>query len=238
MAGSRTNTQGVLAQTLRRLEQGLLDGQWHADARLPSERALAELFGVSRSTIREAIQRLVSRGLLETKRGSGIYVARKKPARVAAPWLQLIAENPPMRAETLEFRHVFECAAVRLAAQRSTPEDRETLEAILARMHEAVSLGDVEAEASADAEFHAAIATASHNRMLDQYYVTVFATLRDHIARNAFDASINNVNAAAQARQRLQQHQAIYHAIRDGDPDAAQQAMYFHIDYVGKQFDA
>jgi GntR family transcriptional repressor for pyruvate dehydrogenase complex len=235
---SRSTPPGVLGQTVRTLEARILEGRWALNARLPSERALAGSFGVSRSTMREAIQRLVSKGLLEPRRGSGVYVVQRRPVGLAAPWLQLIDEHPPLRAETLEFRLVFECAAARFAAQRSTTNEMESFAAILERMTDAVARSDVDAEAQADAAFHTALTAASHNRMLDQFYGSVIAALRDHIARNTYDATTNNANAAAQARARLRQHEAIYHAIHGRDPDAAQHAMYQHIDYVGKQFDA
>jgi GntR family transcriptional repressor for pyruvate dehydrogenase complex len=60
--------------------------------------------------------------------------------------------------------------------------------------------------------------------------------LHEHIASNTYDATENNVNAPMQSGDRLFQHESIYHAIRDGNPDAAQHAMFVHIDYVGKQF--
>ncbi len=229
-------SSGVLERTVRQLEEKVLEDRWGTSARLPAQRALAELLCVSRSTVREAIQRLVSKGLLETKRGSGVYVVQKQPVRLSAPWLQLVAENPPLRAETLEFRMVFECAAARFAAQRSTPEELDRLKTILLKMRNAVTAQDVDAEAVVDGEFHLALTAASHNRMLDQFYASVITMLREHIAANTFDATVNNANAALQSTMRLGQHESIYFAVRDGNPDAAQQAMFAHIDFVGKQF--
>lgn len=233
---SHSKSTGALAQTVRRIETGIQEGRWQADGHLPSERALAESFGVSRATVREAIARLASKGLLETRRGSGVYLLRTKPVGLAAPWLQLIADTPPLRSETLEFRLVFECAAARFAAQRSSHQELERLETILERMRDAVGRADVDAEAATDGEFHTALTAASHNRLLDQFYASVIAMLREHIVSNTYDATANNANAALQARNRLCQHESIYYAIRDRNPDAAQQAMYVHIDYVGKQF--
>ncbi|MGI4861270.1 MAG: FadR/GntR family transcriptional regulator [Janthinobacterium lividum] len=229
--------QSVLERTVRRLEEKVLEGSWGDNTRLPSERSLAEILQVARSTVREAIQRLVSKGLLETRPGSGLYVVQRQPARLSAPWLQLIVENPPLRAETLEFRLVFECAAARFAAQRSTPAERDTIGAIVTRMHAAVDARDVDAEASLDAEFHMALTGASHNRMLDQFYASVITLLREHISRNTYDAAANNENAGWQSMMRLKQHESIYDAIRAGNGDAAQQAMFAHIDFVGRQFE-
>lgn len=235
--GFHSLSSGVLERTVRQLEEKVLEGSWGTSARLPAERSLAELMGVSRSTVREAIQRLVSRGLLETKRGSGVFVVQKQTARLSAPWLQLVADNPPLRAETLEFRLVFECAAARFAAQRSTPQELERLQSVLLKMREAVTCHDVDAEAAIDGEFHTALTAASHNRMFDQFYASVITMLREHIAANTFDATLNNSNAVAQSAMRLSQHEAIYFAVRDRDPDAAQQAMFAHIAFVGQQFD-
>lgn len=235
--GFHSLSSGVLDRTVRQLEKKVLEGSWGALARLPAERALAEALGVSRSTVREAIQRLVSRGMLETKRGSGVYVVQKQPARLSAPWLQLVVDNPPLRAETLEFRLVFECAAARFAAQRSTPQELDRLQSLLLKMRDAVAAQDVDAEALVDGEFHTVLTAASHNRMLDQFYASVITMLREHIAANTFDATVNNANALIQSTMRLSQHESIYLAVRERNPDAAQQAMFAHIAFVGKQFE-
>jgi GntR family transcriptional regulator, transcriptional repressor for pyruvate dehydrogenase complex len=227
----------VLERTIGHLEQKVLEGDWGTSMRLPSERALAESIGVSRSTVREAIQRLVSKGVLETRAGSGIYVVQRQRPALSAPWVQLLDDHAPMRTETLEFRLVFECAAARFAAQRSTQVELDHLATILSRMREAVEAKDVDVEAQTDAEFHAALAAAAHNRMLEKFYASVIAMLREHITANTFDATLNNANAAAQAAMRLAQHESIYFAVRERNPDAAQQAMLAHIDFVGRQFE-
>ncbi|MGK8892441.1 FadR/GntR family transcriptional regulator [Burkholderia gladioli] len=122
---------GALNRTVRQIETGISEGRWLAGERLPAERALAESLGVSRATVREAIGRLVSKGLLESRHGSGVYLLGNKPVGTAAPWMQLIAETPPLRSETLEFRMVFECAAARFAAQRASAQQVERFEGIL-----------------------------------------------------------------------------------------------------------
>lgn len=234
---SRTRSTSTVARAIRSIETGIQEGRWSADQRLPSERALAESLGVSRATVREAIARLASKGVVEPRHGSGVYLLPAgKPTALSAPWLQLIQDMPPSRSETLEFRLVIECAAVRFAAQRSSRRELERFEAVLERMRDAVAQADVDAEAEMDAEFHAVLVAASHNRLLDQFYANMIGMLREHIASNTYDATENNVNAPMQSRDRLLQHESIYHAIRDGNPDAAQHAMFVHIDYVGKQF--
>jgi len=229
-------SSGILDKVVRQIEENVLDGTWALSARLPAERVLAEHFGVSRPTVREAIRHLISKGMLEAKRGSGVYVVQKQLPALTSPWLQLVAEHPPLREETLEFRMVFECAAARFAAQRSTPEELRRLESLLARMHEAVIGHDVDTEARMDGEFHTALTAAAHNRMLGQFYASVITMLRDHIAANTFDATANNANAAVQSAMRMRQHELIFLAVRERNPEAAQQAMFAHIDFVGRQF--
>jgi GntR family transcriptional repressor for pyruvate dehydrogenase complex len=230
-------TREALARVVRELEERILEANWRKETRLPSERELATAFATSRATVREAIQRLVARGLLETRRGSGLFVSAQQPSRLSAPWLQLIAENPPVREDTLEFRLVFECAAARFAAQRATADELTDMESILERMHRAVHAQDVEAEALADTEFHAMLATASHNLMLGHFYGSVITMLREHITNNTYEASHIQVDANHLALTRLAQHEAIYRAIRTRRPDAAFRAMHTHIDFVGKQFE-
>ncbi|WP_284507396.1 FadR/GntR family transcriptional regulator [Caballeronia sp. ATUFL_M2_KS44] len=232
-----SRSSSAVERTVRQIEEEVLEGKWGASARLPAERVLAESLGVSRSTVREAIQRLVSRGMLETKPGSGVYVVHRQPARLSAPWLELVSENPPMREDMLEFRLVFECAAARFAAQRATSNELGKLESILVKMRNAVEAHDVDAEAVGDGEFHTALTAASHNRVFDQFYATTIRALREHIAANTFDATVNNANAVSQSAMRLNQHESIFYAVRNRDAEAAQTAMFAHIAFVGKQFE-
>jgi len=67
--------RNALARVVKELESRILQANWRGDSRLPSERKLAAEFGTSRATVREAIQRLAARGLLETRRGSGLFVS-------------------------------------------------------------------------------------------------------------------------------------------------------------------
>lgn len=223
---------------VKQMEAHVLDATWPPLARIPSERVLAASWDVSRSTVREATQRLSARGLLVSRHGSGVFVTDRLQARLASPWSQLLADSPVRREDTLEFRLVFECATARLAAERASPDEQALLGAIVARMREAVERGDVEAEAAADAEFHAALAAASHNAMFRHFHASVIPALRAHITLNTFDATRGEPRSRRRTLARLAQHEKIYEAIRKGQPLAAQRAMHAHITFVGRQFDA
>jgi GntR family transcriptional repressor for pyruvate dehydrogenase complex len=87
----------TLVRVTKQLEAHLLELASHRGSRLPSERTMAARFGASRSTVREAIQRLIARGLLTAKPGSGVFVTGSHPIEPASSWLQLIDEHPRLR---------------------------------------------------------------------------------------------------------------------------------------------
>lgn len=234
---SSEHPRGAGQRTLAQLEQQVLGGKWAAGGRLPSERALAAALGASRSTVREAVQNLVARGLLETRQGSGIFVREPTLPGQAAARRQALIDHPLMRANMLEFRQVFECGTARLAAERADAGQRAALGEVIERMREAVACHDVDAEARADAQFHELLAEASHNLMLRHFYASVISSLRQHITRNTYDASRREDEAARQRRlARLRQHERIYASIAARRPDEAFAAMHEHILFVGSQF--
>lgn len=230
-AGSR-----AVERIVKEIESRVLDTTWPAQTKIPSERLLAVSWAVSRSTLREAIQRLVARGLLVSRHGSGVFVTDRLRSRLTTPWSQLLAERPVRREETLEFRLIFECAMARFAAERASPDELGQMGEIVDRMRDAVEHQDVEAEAVADAEFHAALAAASHNAMFRHFNASVIPALREHITLNTFDAMLEERSSRRRTLARLAQHEKIYEAVRRRQPDAAYRAMQAHIKFVGRQF--
>lgn len=220
---------GRVESVMRAIETALLDGTWPAHARLPAERVLAETYGVSRNTVREAIQRLAARGLLRSRQGAGVYVTEQLRTGPQSPWGQLIADHPAVRDDVLEFRRVLEGATAYFAALRGTAEDRERIRTHLAALEQARQRDDQPAEAAADAKLHEAIALASHNTMFLHLHASVIGMLREHITANGSSLRADGPDVG---RQLLQQHRAICDAICDGRPDEAQAAMQAHIDYV------
>ena len=226
----------ALARVTQQLEAHLLELASHRSSRLPSEREMAKQFGASRSTVREAIQRLIARGLLTARPGSGVFVTSSHPVEPATRWLQLLDEHPRLRGETLEFRSIFECCVARFAAQRANREEKARLRRVMDDMTRAVQDQDIEAEAQTDAQFHLTLAAISHNFMLTQFYAVVINQLREHITHNTYDANQDTEHAHERSLARLAQHAAIHDAIRDGQPECAAQAMARHLAYVSEQF--
>jgi len=222
-AGSRVEA------TMRRMETALLDGAWAAGARLPAERVLAERYGVARNTIREAIQRLIARGLLQSRRGAGVYVTDRLRTSVASPWGELIADHPALREDILEFRRVLEGATAYFAAMRASKEERQAITTLMGALEEARRLDDKIAEAQADAKLHETIAKASHNAMFLHLHAGVLGVLREHITASGTGLREQSEDASAQL---LQQHRMLCDAIIARRPEEARTAMQTHIDFV------
>ncbi|GAB2882559.1 FCD domain-containing protein [Pseudoduganella ginsengisoli] len=227
-----TQEAGRVENVMRQIETALLDGTWPAHARLPAERALAEQYGVSRNTVREAIQRLAARGLLRSRQGAGVYVTEQLRTGPPSPWGQLIADHPGVRDDVLEFRRVLEGATAYFAALRCTDDDRERIRTHLAALEQARQDDNQPGEAAADARLHEAIAQASHNTMFLHLHASVIGMLREHIR---FNGSSLRAQEADVGTQLLVQHRAVCDAICNGRADEARAAMQSHIDYVASR---
>ncbi|MDM8348193.1 FCD domain-containing protein [Pseudomonas sp. sp1636] len=214
------------------LETMILEGSLRVGERLPAERALAEQFGVSRPSLREAIQKLVAKGLLVSRQGGGNFVAESLGSTFSDPLLQLLENNPEAQRDLLEFRHTLEGSCAFYAAQRATELDRQRLNEAFTALQDCYSRSGTVTrveEGAADANFHLAIAEASHNAVLL------------HTIRGLFDLLKRNVltNIGGMYAQRdetrdmlIDQHRALYEAIIEGRAEDARQLSNRHIDYV------
>lgn len=228
--------RGRVAELIRKLENTLLDGSVAANAQLASERELAQQHGVSRNTVREAIQQLEARGMIQVRPRSGIFVSdRLRTGGMASPWAQLMASNPARRDEMLEFRRVLEGATAYFAALRCTDADRARIMDTMTRLEHARRDGDVASESRIDVELHEAIAVASGNSMFLHLHSSITKMLREHIILNVdglrdMDRSLSDML--------LLQHRTVCEAICERRPEEARTAMQAHIDYVRNKLSA
>ena len=226
--------RSVAEQTQRTIEVHLLDGSWPAGMRLPAERVLAETLGVSRNSLREAIFCLKARGLLVSKWGNGVFVTDRLQAAISSPWRQLVADHPDLRWDTLEFRRELEGATAHYAALRADRNDLKKIEEIVNRLTRAYATGDKKEEHKADADFHEAIAEASHNSMFLYLHASILRMLREHISLNLKDMEDATGKVTDDLRK---QHLGIWEAIRKHQPEAARQAMLAHIDFTRSELE-
>lgn len=223
-------TQFSVAEKVQReIESHLLDGSWPVGMRLPPERVLAEKMGVSRNSLRVAISNLQARGMLFSRWGSGVFVTDRLQKAISSPWRQLVADHPDLRWDTLEFRRELEGATAYYAALRADKNDLKKLDDIIKRLTHAYETGEKAEERVADADFHEAIAEASHNSMFLYLHAGILMMLREHISLNLKDLE----DPSGKVTNRLcQQHLSIWEAILTHQPDVARQHMLAHIDFT------
>ncbi|MEW8084915.1 MAG: GntR family transcriptional regulator, partial [Candidatus Thiodiazotropha endolucinida] len=143
------------------LESMIERGDFNPGERLPAERQLAEQLGVSRPSLREAIQKLASKGILHSRQGGGTFVNRNLSGDACEDLVRRMESRPETWPDILEIRHALEGTSAYFAALRATDEDRKQIRDCYDRMIAAHEAGEGLVEAQADAEFHLAIAEAS-----------------------------------------------------------------------------
>ena len=206
--------------------------------RLPAERQLAAELGVSRTSVREAIQKLTSQGVLVARRGDGTYLQEPAPAAEPADWLKdamrplagLMESDSHYRYDVLETRHALETSTAWLAAQRATPQDKDHIQRCFEVMIQHQQSGHAELAARADAQFHLAIAEASHNLVLVQVMHSLFTVVLSTVERNRHD--MFRLSAPQTLQELTVQHQSLMQSILDGDPQRARECIGEHLEHV------
>lgn len=228
MSYNRVKNQKLSDVILAQMEGMILEGSFKPGQKLPPERELATSFGVSRPSLREAIQKLVAKGMLESRQGGGTFVSERIGSSFSDPLLDLLGSHHEFQHDLLEFRHSLEGLSAYYAALRATPADRDTLKTRFEALKATYQSEDAVAEAEADAAFHLAIAEAAHNVVLLHTIRGLFTLLQQSITENLIRLFERNTS-----RSRLmQQHQALLEAILDGDAEQAQRMSHEHLVYV------
>lgn len=201
-------------------------GELIVGERLPAERELAERFGVSRPTVREALIVLEVEGLIQIRMGSGVYIARKPAAGPAV----LPADDSDGPFEILQARCIVESAIAEEAARRSSPAGIARLDEILERMER--SLNDPARALTADRAFHTAIAGIIGNGALHHF----MGLLSDKRMSPYFEKLASYFEGPHTWKLALEEHRVIRDAIAAGDPAAAREAMRRHLTLAQKRF--
>ncbi len=208
------------------LEKLILEGVLRPGEKLASERDLAEKLDVSRPSLREALEKLQARGLLETTK-AGTLVAHFM-APLSRPLAELFGDKPRVTADYFEYRRIIEGQAASLAASRATETDRDALKECCERMRAAHIVDDPTEEADVDADLHLLVYEAAHNVVL-LHVMRVFSEL----LRNDVLYNRNQLYSRYGVREQLlKQHLAIADAILRSDPKAAEKAASDHIGFT------
>lgn len=219
--------RSAASQVVDQLRSAIIDGRLRTGDRLPSEHQLAQDFGVSRGTVREAIRTLAASNLVTSSRGAagGTFVTTPQAGELAEQigeqiglWFR--AGNITL-AEVQHARHVLEGECVRLAAANRTEEDLSAMRHPVETSRDP-GLGEEEWLAT-DVDFHTAVSKAAKNSILE-LAMTAVHLVRPRTNRLMLKELDRGEIAA--------QHWAMYEAIRDRDPGAATLAFERHFCYL------
>lgn len=203
------------------LREMIQRGELRPGDRLPPERDLAKLLGVSRPTLRAGLRSLAAVGVLQSRQGAGTFVvgADGPPPLDSSPLLLMAALHGFTTSEMFEARLSLEMAIAGLAAERASGDDMASMAEELAGMY--ASLKEPEQYLVHDMRFHQTIAVASGNRIL--------TALMNMVATTLLDVRSKTVKRAKDLKESAEMHHQIYRAIRDRSPEAARNAMYDHL---------
>ena len=174
-----TGSQSGTATASTLLRQEILSGNFTPGQRIPPERELAATFGLSRSSIREAIKGLVSLNILETKRGSGTYVRSLDSSEMFEALEFMLDVDPDSLTHFFEMRSLLEPAAAALAAERLTESQRSELVRLRSELESlAVIEGDVIRLIELDDTVHDMVSLATGNPLIDSLVRSLRSTAR------------------------------------------------------------
>jgi GntR family transcriptional repressor for pyruvate dehydrogenase complex len=201
---------------LRRLIES---GELKAGDKLPPERELARLVGVSRASVRAGLQSLAAVGIVDARRGAGTFVAKGPPLLDVNPLSLFTALHGIPRDELFETRRVIEIDVAGLAAERARGEELAAISEEVMEMY--ASVDDVHRFLIHDIRFHRAVAAAARNPLL--------AAIMEMVADLFYDQRKRTVNQWRDAPDAADQHRQIYQAIRAGDVQGARREMDTHL---------
>lgn len=203
---------------------------FHAGDKLPSERDLAALFGMSRSAVREALIRLDTLRIIQSRPKSGFYLRPFAAERSIEAMVLFTETDTPLSEEdvvqSVELRSMLESEAMRLACRRRTQEDLDRLTQILQMSAAAIARGETLAEL--DAEFHKAIVAATKNDVLLRF-INVFYLMSRKRREVYFHDS-------QQSKRSHAQHLQLYRAIVAQDAELGQKILRLHLKGVDAYF--
>lgn len=217
------NAGRVSAEIVEQIKAAIRAGRLSSGDRLPPERELTELFGVSRVTVRDALRVLEANGLVEIRvgAGGGAFVTAPGTGSVGEGISNMLLMRTVSPADVTETRMILEVGMLPLVCERATEDDLAILEEICERAE--ASLEDAaDYDVALSAEFHAQLANATHNEVI---------RLLTEPLHHPLELSLREAKSRAPEMgiEGSKEHRKLVKAIRDRDPDQAQAIMRRHL---------
>jgi len=218
----------VSDEIVNQIKSLISQGRLKPGDQLPPERELVKQFGVSRPSLREGLNSLVAMGFLEVKQAKRTFVKSVTSERMQDPLSLLIKTDTQKIFHLIEVRMAIEAWGAFHAARRATEEDIKQLETVIEEMKLAFEEGrSLEKE---DADFHLAMAQATHNTIQTHIMSTIYDLLRESVAKVFTDRG--------KVKKLLHQHYRIFRAIKSHSPDKARERTIEHLNYVESEVKA
>lgn len=214
----------LTARVARMLGDRIMSGEFPPGSRLPTEQALIEAYGVSRTVVREAVSLLKANGLVATRQGVGAFAIHSENAptfRIEEIDLHILNEV----IAVLELRISIEVEAAALAAQRRDDDHLAAMAGALDRMSDCIARGDD--AIGPDLDFHRTIAEATGNRHFTNIFNYLGALLIPRTRVQTF--KLQTTTPETYLERLNDEHRAIYEAIRRRDPESSRAAMRVHL---------
>lgn len=206
-------------QVQEQIFQMILDKPFRIGEKLPNEFALGEKFGVGRSTVREAVKLLISRGILEVRRGSGTYVVGTTPSDMDPLGLRHLEDKMSLALDLADVRILLEPGIAEIAAHSATKEDIEKLRRLCGQVEEKIANG--ENYIPDDIAFHTCVAECSKNKVVEQLIPVIDTAVMMFV----------NVTHKKLMQETIMTHRAVVDAIAEHDSVGARTAMMMHMTY-------
>ncbi len=216
----------VSTQIAEQIRSSILAGEFAPGDKLPPERELAEMFGVSRPSVREALNALASSGLVMSYQGGGTVVRSLVETSATNPLSELIRIQQDRALDVIEVRKCMESWTAWYAAERALPDDISRMEEIISGMEH--NLEKRVPSEDLDANLHIVIARATHNIVWLHLMQSLFDAMKE------FQQSVWRAVYLTQEDHQLLygHHRAIVEAIKANDPAAARDAMVHHLNFA------
>lgn len=218
----------VTTQAIDQIRTLITSRKFAPGQKLPSERELAEMLGVSRPSLREVILALSALGVLESQHGRGTFVSSLSPDILALPLALILEVNQDALRNLFEVRLMLEVGAAESAARLISAEALDDLIEIRARTRRA--LDDIETFVDCDIEFHHAIHEATGNRLL--------IALMDSLSAMGRQSRLITARSRTVRESTLREHQAIIAVLKRRDPAGAGAAMRQHLAHMARVLEA
>jgi len=209
----------VYEEIVAKIKDMVEKGRFKSGDQLPVERELAEVFRVSRSSVREALRSLESQGFIESRQGDGTYIARQPVESLVRPLASVILTEKDDQMELFEMRRMIEPDLAYLAAERATEEEIAMMEKVLTLQQEQIDRGEYETDV--DRNFHYIMARAARNKAL--------LRITDNIIDLLAESREQYLQVEGRPQKSILRHREVLEAIRARDPERAEKCMLEHL---------